>query len=173
MDETLTDAPDAARPFEGCAQVRTADHTTRYVRLGAGQPVVVVDATSNASGLWPGLADRLAEGRRVIIPEVPGGNDSRFAPWLRGFIDGMGIPPMVLLAMGSLCVPSLEFALLEPERVSRLVLIPSGSADETGLAGAVTSTSSAATVLVLVVRRDLAAQQAISLIERFLRGETP
>jgi hypothetical protein len=168
----LTAAPDAARPSDSFAQVRSADYTTRYIRVGAGQPVVVADAAMTPSSLWPDLVGRLADGRRLIIPEVQGGQD-RFAAWLRSFLDGMGLPPVSLLAAGELCLPSLEFALLEPDRLERLVLVPSGSAEETGLASVMTPSLGAKSVSMLVVRRDCPATDAIPLIERFLRGEMP
>lgn len=168
----MTAAPDAARLSDSFAQVRSADYTTRYIRVGAGQPVIVVDATMSPGSLWPELIGRLADGRRLIIPEVNGGHD-RFAPWLRSFLDGMGLPPVTLIATGELCLRSLEFALLESERVERVVLVPSGAADETGLAGVMTPSIGTRSVSVLIVRRDCPSTQAIPLIERFLKGETP
>ena len=172
METAYTAVSDTARPSDSFAQVRSADYTTRYVRVGAGQPVIVIDTTFNAGSLWPELIGRLADGRRVILPEPQGGND-RFVGWLRSFLDGMGLPPVTLMATGELCVPSLEFALLEPERVKRLVLIPAGSAEETGLTSTIRPSLGTASVSMLVVRRDSIATEAISLIERFLRGEMP
>ena len=163
---------DAARPSDSFAQVRSADYTTRYIRVGAGQPVVIVDATMDPGALWPELISRLAEGGRVILPEVQGGQD-RFIAWLRSFLDGMGLPPVTLVATGQLCLCALEFALLETERVRRLVLVPAGSAEETGLASVITPSTGAASVSMLVVRRDCPPADAIRLIERFLRGEVP
>lgn len=172
MDSALTAAPDAARPSDSFAQVRSADYTTRYIRVGAGQPVIVVDATMSPESLWPDLIGRLTDGRRLIIPEVQGGPD-RFTPWLRSFLDGMGLPPVILVAAGDLCLASLEFALLEAERVERLLLVPSGSAEETGLVSVMTPSVGSKTVAMLVIRRDCPAEEAIPLIERFLRGEVP
>ena len=172
MDTALTAVPDAARPSDSLAQVRSADYTTRYIRIGAGQPVLIIDATMDPSSVWSELIGRLANGRRVILPEVQGGAD-RFVEWLRSFLDGMGLPPMTLIATGALCVPALEFALLEPDRIERLVLVPTGGAEATGLAGEMTPALSGATVAILIVRRDCPAADAVPLIERFLRGEMP
>ena len=58
----------------------------------------------------------------MILPELPTA-EPRFHAWFRGFVDGMGLPPMTLVAVGDLCVPALEFALLEPERIQRLLLV--------------------------------------------------
>jgi len=172
VDSALTAARDAARPSDSFAQVRSADYTTRYIRVGAGQPVVVVDAIMSSESFWPDLIGHLADGRRLIIPEVQGGPD-RFTPWLRSFLDGMGLPPVTLLATGELCLAALEFALLEPERVERLVLVPSGSAEETGLVSVMTPSVGAKSITMLIVRRDYPAAEAIPLIGRFLRGEMP
>ena len=169
MNTALTAVADTARP-DAFAQVRSADYTTRYIRVGAGQPVVIVDATMDARSLWPELIGRLAEGGRVILPEVQGGHD-RFAGWLRSFLDGMGLPPVTLVGTGELCLAALEFALLEPERVRRLVLVPAGSAEETGLASILTPSIGVSSVSMLVVRRDCPPADAVPLIERFLRDE--
>jgi pimeloyl-ACP methyl ester carboxylesterase len=172
VDTALTPVSDTDRPLDSFAQVRSADFTTRYIRVGAGQPVVIVDSTMSPSSLWPDLLGRLAEGRRVIVPEVHAAGD-RFVGWLRSFLDGMGLPPVTLVATGELCVPALEFALLEPERIQRLVLVPSGNAEETGLASVMTPSLGSTSVSMLVVRRDCPAVDAVALIERFLRGEMP
>jgi len=172
VDTVSTAVPDAARPSDSFALVRSADYTTRYIRVGAGEPVLIVDATTNPGSLWPELIGCLAEGRRVILPEIQGGSD-RFVAWLRSFLDGMGLPPATIVATGELCFSALEFALLEPERIQRLVLIPSGRAEETGLASVLTPAPGAESVSMLVVRRDCPAKEAVGLIDRFLRGEMP
>ena len=172
MDTASPAVADTARLPDSFAQVRSADYTTRYIRVGAGQPVVIVDATMDSGALWPELIGRLADAGRVILPEVQGGHD-RFTAWLRSFLDGMGLPPVTLIATGDLCLSALEFALLEPERVRRLVLVPAGSAEETGLTSVITPTLGVSSVSMLVVRRDCASADAIPLIARFLRGETP
>jgi pimeloyl-ACP methyl ester carboxylesterase len=132
--------------------------------------VIVLDERSGAQTLWPELIDQMARDRRVLIPEVPSA-EPRFTAWLRGFIDGMGLPPITLVAVGDLCLSSIEFTLLEPERIERLILVPSGRVEETGLSGALSSTLGSADVEMLVVRRDFPSTEAISIIERFLRGE--
>ena len=172
METALTAVGDAARPFESFAQVCSADYTTRYIRVGVGEPVVIVDATMNPGALWPELVSRLADGRRVILPEVHGSGE-RFTSWLRSFLDGMGLPPVTLIATDELCLSGLEFALLEPERVRRLILVPAGKAEETGLTSVMTPSAGVSSVSMLVVRRDCAAADAIRLIDRFLRGEMP
>lgn len=171
MDDTLLAAEVAARPFDGRPQVRAADHVTRYTRTGAGKPVLVLDEPTIVGTLWPELLGRLAEHHRVILPEVPDA-ELHFYKWLRGFVEGMGLQVMTMIAVGDLCLPALEFALLEPDRVGRLVLVPSGAGDETALAGTLTPTLSSSRVAVLVIRRDTPSANAIAAIEGFIRDET-
>ena len=170
MDATKTAVGNPARLSDNRAQVRTADHITPYTRVGSGRPVIILDAPSRSQTLWPDLIDRMALTRRVLVPEVTTA-EPRFTAWLRGFIEGMGLPPATIVAVGDLCLPSIEFTLLEPERVERLILVPSGGVEETGLTGVLTSTLGSADVEMLVVRRDFPANDAISIIERFLRGD--
>jgi len=170
VDATKTAVGNPARLSDNCAQVRTADHITRYTRVGSGRPVIILDAPSRSQTLWPDLIDQMALTRRVLVREVITA-ETRCTAWLGGFIDGMGLPPATIVAVGDLCLPSIEFTLLEPERVERLILVPSGGVEETGLTGVLTSTLGSADVEMLVVRRDFPANDAISTIERFLRGD--
>lgn len=170
VDYTTPAVGNAASPFHGCAQVRTADHITRYTRVGSGRPVVVLDPIPGAATLWPELLDGLAQHHRVVVPEVPE-VETRFTTWLRGFVDGMGLPRMTLVATGDLCMPAMEFALLDPDRVERLVLVPEGRVEETGLAGILSPTMSSSDVSILVVRREHPSEEARRVIERFLRGD--
>jgi hypothetical protein len=158
------------RRFNGWAQVRAADYITRYVRHGAGKPVVVLDLGDGA--LWPELTGALAARHRVILPEAPAA-EAHFAVWLRGFLDGMGLPAVTLIAAGPFCLPALEFALLDPDRLERLVLVPAGAADATGLTGALGTTPAGALLGMLVVRRDHPAGEALDLIVEFIGGANP
>jgi hypothetical protein len=167
VDDSLNSvaAPAEGRRFTGWAQVRAADYVTRYVRHGAGKPVVVLDLADGT--LWPELTDALAAGHRVILPEAPAA-EAHFAAWLRGFLDGMGLPAVTLIAAGPFCLPALEFALLDPDRLERLVLVPAGAADATGLTGALGTTSAGALLGMLVVRRDHPTDEALELIVEFI-----
>src|SRR4051812_46201644 len=126
MTNTLEVAAAAARGPFGWAQVRAADHSTRYQRFGAGAgtPVVILLPAASEANVWPELFDSLAEQRRVYLPDLPD-ESGAFAARMCAFLDGVGLAPVTVIAPGSFCVPALEFALLEPERVARLVLVPS------------------------------------------------
>jgi hypothetical protein len=183
VDESLIAVDSTARPLAVRAQVRAADHFTRYVRAGSGQPVLVLDVTSGKGELleapsadrrelsiWPELLGRLAAHSRVIVPELPAAGPE-FAAWLRSFIDGVGLAPLTLVAADPLCVAALEFVLSDPERVRRLVLIPDGHGDEAGLLGAVQSEHAGVDVAVLVVRRNDSTGAAIACVEQFIRSD--
>ena len=47
-------------------------HGLRYFVGGAGEPVVLLHGLGGWAGNWRGIAPLLAEGRRVIVPELPG-----------------------------------------------------------------------------------------------------
>ncbi|HEX6535839.1 MAG TPA: hypothetical protein VF041_14670 [Gemmatimonadaceae bacterium] len=150
-----------------CARVRVGDCTTRYLRRGVGRPVVVLRATDCDGELWPPLLDAIAAHHRLILPEAPCA-DAAFASWFRGFADGIGLPPATMIAADAYCVPALELALLEPERLDRLVLVPRGRAEESGVAGSLSTAARQQALPILVVRRGHPASDALATVERFI-----
>lgn len=88
MTRTRDVAADAARLAGGWSEVRAADHTTRYMRLGmgSGAPVIVLVPGEPEANLWPEVFDSLAVGRRVFIPDLPDAPDS-FGPRFSAFLD--------------------------------------------------------------------------------------
>jgi len=186
VNETFLAVGKTARTSGNWAQVRAADQVTRYLRSGAGVPVLVLDVATSAGheldgatdvpapdvGVWPELLTELPNHSRLILPEIPT-DGPRFTSWLRGFIDGIGLAPVTLIASGPICVSAMEFTLSDPERVQRLVLVPAGQADETWLSGVVRPTTSIAYVPMLVVRRNHPVDDACAVIRRFVGGEMP
>ena len=156
-------------PPDRWAQVRVAERVTRYVRRGAGHPVLLLREQRDESPLWPALVDALAAHHRVILPETPEGG-AGWSAWVRGFIDGVGCLPVTLIAAGEFCLPALELALLDTDRLARLVLVPCGGADETGLTGALATRPRARALPVLVVRRESPAGEAVAMVEEFIAG---
>jgi hypothetical protein len=159
-------------PLHASAQVRAADFVTTYVRRGSGSPIVVLGPCDDGVSVWPEVLDTLATRHRLVLPEAPG-PDGRFQVWLRGFLDGLGQPVVGLIAGGRFCVPALEFTLLEPERVSRLVLVPRGWAEETGLAGEIATGPRRGALPLLIVRRECPAVEASALVSRFVASPAP
>jgi pimeloyl-ACP methyl ester carboxylesterase len=163
--------PTVSPPFDRSAEVRVNGHVTRYVRRGAGQPVVVLRGSDDDAGLWPGLVEAIAARCRVILPEGSG-TGTGFVSWFRGFLDGIGLPPVTLVAVGDYCVPALELALLDTEGLTRIVLVPFGATGEAGLTGTLRAAAQAAGLPALVVRPEWPPTEALRLVERFILGES-
>ena len=154
------------------AEVRVAGYVTRYVRRGVGRPVVLLAPPSETDALRPELLDAIAAHHRLVLPELPV-HEAGFSSWLRGFLDGVGLPLVSLIAAGSCCLPAVELALLDPERFERLVLVPDGCAEVTGLMGMLGTEGRPGTLPVLVLRRAAPAADALQLVEPFLLSAPP
>lgn len=101
----------------------------------AGRPLLLVHGTAAWSGTWFSLVPALrSAGWRVVAVDLPpfGYSDKRIdrdvsraaqARRLRGVLDGYGIAHAVVLGHSFGGGPALEFALRDPERVERLVLV--------------------------------------------------
>lgn len=101
----------------------------------AGRPLLLVHGTAAWSGTWFSLVPSLRNaGWRVIALDLPpfGYSDKRTdrdfsrtaqAARLRGVLDGYGIAHAVVLGHSFGGGPALEFALRDPDRVERLVLV--------------------------------------------------
>jgi hypothetical protein len=151
------------------AEVRAHDQVMRYRRAGAGRPVVVLRAAPGAVPLWPELDESLEGAFRVITPEVPA-TGADVARWLGGFLEGVGLERVSLVATDGFCLPALELALLDAQQVDRLVLVPAGYAGDTGLDGTLATSISGVAVPLLVVRRGLSAAEALPLMMHFLES---
>ena len=154
---------------ESWAEVRAHDHVMRYRRSGTGGAVLVLRASGAPDPLWPELADTLASRFRVIAPEVPASGVD-VAAWLTTFLEGLGCAGVAVVAADQFCMPALELALLDRDRVARVVLVPWGASEETGLDGVLGTTAREGSVPLLVVRRGLAAAEALPLVTSFLGG---
>jgi hypothetical protein len=108
------------------AVVRVGDTVVEYSRTGSGRPVVVLGLPSRSS-LRPALAQHF----RLVAPES--GPSGDFATWLRCFLDGLGLSEVDLIGYEKLARPALDFALMEPDRIKRLVLLPSAEEFERSL----------------------------------------
>ncbi|HEV2889347.1 MAG TPA: alpha/beta fold hydrolase [Frankiaceae bacterium] len=130
-------AGDTERPdrFPRAAMVKAGRVRTFSLEAGPpdAPPVVMLHGlgATNAS-LLPTLWD-LATDYRVLAPDLPGHGASSapigrydaafFAKWLAAYLDEVGIDRCVLLGNSLGGRISLEIALLEPDRVSALVLL--------------------------------------------------
>jgi hypothetical protein len=166
VNDSLESVPGALPP-EVHAQVCVGDVITRYARFGAGSGVPIV-VLRNGVRAWDGIDAALATGRRVIVPEAPPPN-GEFIRWICGFLDGIGLPPTALLAEGAFCLPALELALTDPERLTHLVLVPEELSQEPGITGHVGAEADTPSVPVLLLRRQLPLGEALARMENFTR----
>lgn len=107
-----------------CAEVRAGDHVTRYVRRGSGSPpIVVVGANGEHEPIWAPLVETLAATHRIVVPQPPQA-DADYIAWLRGFVEGIGLSAVVLIAGGVTCGPAIELATSDAFTFCGVVLVP-------------------------------------------------
>jgi pimeloyl-ACP methyl ester carboxylesterase len=134
--DSVTPAGTGAAPtlFVARATVDAGSVITHYTRAGRGAPVLLLGETGVADGTGALLLPALAERFRVVAPEPAAGPEDgngsgaaaggiAFSGWLRAFLDGLGLTRVSLVAEERYGLPALGFALSDPERVDRLVLL--------------------------------------------------
>jgi hypothetical protein len=110
-----------------CAEVRVGEHVTRYVRRGTGPSVVLLGADAEANPIWSPLVESLSTSHRLVVPQMPlECVDS--SEWLRGFIEGIGLTSVVMIAGGALADAALELATTDDFTIRKLVLVPNEGA---------------------------------------------
>ena len=161
---------DFARGPESWAEVRAHDTVMRYLRTGAGRPVLVLRSDDDPHSLWPGLIETLRRGYRLIVPEPPpAGAD--VSGWIAGFLEGLGTATVRILAADRFCIPALELA-LESDQVTRIVLVTEGPATTDAGRGLLETAMGRSAVPLLVIRGAQPADEGMSLIADFLAEET-
>jgi hypothetical protein len=151
------------------AEVRADAGVTRYRRSGAGPAVLLLDTREDAGALWPELLRELSDRFRFTLPEVPAGT-ALTGRWLAGFLEGLGGPPVHVIAVGPCTIPAFELAMRGAEQVSGVVLVPQEPGDaEPG--EVMSARVPGAPVPMLVVRRQFAPERAVALIRAFLAGD--
>jgi pimeloyl-ACP methyl ester carboxylesterase len=113
-------------------------HRLRFVRSGAGPPVVLVHGFASSLYTWKDVLPDLTERHEVVALDLPGFGGSDRPPDLGfeelpaavvGLMDGLGLPRAALVgnSMGGGVVAVV--AAERPERVSALVLIDAAGFD--------------------------------------------
>jgi hypothetical protein len=149
-----------------CAEVRVGEHVTRYVRRGTGPSVVVVGADAQASPVWSPLVEQLVGSHRVVVPQQPP-EGADVGTWLRGFIEGIGLTAIVLIAGGAATSASLDLTASDDFTVRRLVLLPTaGENGNTPEAGRVDGQTAVDRMLWVVP--DWSTADALQRIESFI-----
>lgn len=119
------------------AVVQTGATETRYYRAGTGRPVLLLNAHGTADPLGAFLFHVLTSCSRVIAPEPATGTVMPRSSWIRDVMDGLGLMRPSIVADGVLGISALNFALTDPERVDRLIVVSRDLADPAAPTGAV------------------------------------
>jgi hypothetical protein len=164
---------DTAHAAESWAEVRARDQVMRYRRVGVGRSVVLLlRSCEPAEPLWRELLEALSVDFRLIVPEQPApGAD--VAGWLAGFLEGLGMSNVAVLAADRFCLPAVELALVQGDQLARIVLVPDG-ADASGrgpCCGKLETALGQAALPLLVVHRGHPASEIVPLVTGFLRGK--
>lgn len=108
------------------------------------------------------LADRF----RVLIPELP---SSCAAPeWLTGFLEGLGVSTVDLIADDPFWLPAVQLALAGDDQVARLVVVVSESDDDVTLTSALAAGPRSAAIPLLLVGRKVSTQELVQRVTKFL-----
>jgi pimeloyl-ACP methyl ester carboxylesterase len=151
------------------AVVRAGATVTSYERTGAGNPVLLLvgpDADI-ATPFWQAIRKAIGAQFRLVVPD-PGPTSGDLSGWLGNFLDGLGVGAASFVADEEVGVAVIGFALLAPDRVSRLVLVSNDCPDVPDLDGAVGDQDS--THPLLVVRAAGDPEAVAASVVRFLAG---
>lgn len=113
----------------------------RYFVGGEGPPLVLIHGLAGNAENWVDLAPRLARGRRVLIPDLPGHGGSAplpaapnldaYAERARLVAEREGLLPAVVVGHSLGGLVALRLALRRPEDVSGLVLAAAAGIEST------------------------------------------
>ena len=144
------------------AEVRVGEHVTRYVRRGTGPAVVLIGADASTNPVVLPLITKLAPNHRLIVPQTPAADD--LASWLRGFIEGIGLAEVALIAGDAPAAAATELAGTDDFTIRKLVVLPRSSAE----AG---SNGKHSTERILWVDAAWSADDAVTKITSFIEDE--
>lgn len=104
----------------------------RFLRIGVGDPLILLPSPVIRASVYEGLALRLAEHFHVLVPELPGSGTNPsdhhvwrvqdHAHWLIEFMDRCEIPEAIVVGHSNSGAVALAAAALFPDRVRALVL---------------------------------------------------
>lgn len=147
------DPPGTEEPLLRRATVHAGGVETTYLVAGSGLPVVLLHGPRGARLAWGALAEILRDQRRLLSPEGPAPAPHAFSAWLRSFLDGLGYDRVGIVAQDEFALAALTYALLEPDRVERLLLVHDDHPDTAVHRQVVADRLSATGHPLLIVRR--------------------
>lgn len=135
-----TSVPWNSQPLESWAEkhapgqfVELDGHTTHYVEMGSGEPIILLHGFYFDSYMWQKNIDALAEHFHVYAMDLWGfGYSTRepmdygyplYARQLRLFMDEMDIPRASLVGQSMGGGTIIQFANRHPERVAKIILV--------------------------------------------------
>jgi len=111
--------------------------STAVLERGDGPPVVLLHGQGGWAGMWLPVVPELSSSHRVVAPDLPGLGASevpdgppdaaRVLRWLDELIERTCQAPPALVGASLGGSIAARFAIARPQRVSRLVLVDSGS----------------------------------------------
>jgi pimeloyl-ACP methyl ester carboxylesterase len=120
--------------------VRTASGLMHYVEIGSGRPLVLLHQVPRSWDEFRELMPLLAEGRRVIAPDLIGFGASefvsdhsieRYADSVLDLLDALGLEEVDLLGHHMGGIVAVELSAESPERIRRMILSGTPYVDET------------------------------------------
>ena len=142
------------------AEVRVGEHVTRYVRRGTGPSVVLVGADADTDPVVLPLITTLAPNHRLIVPQTPSADD--LATWLRGFIEGIGLSEITLIAGNQPASAAVDLVAVDDFTIGKLVV----------LAGASNANGKHSSERILWVDPGWSTDDAVSRVARFITHES-
>jgi pimeloyl-ACP methyl ester carboxylesterase len=112
----------------------TPQGTISYRELGAGEPILFVHGLLVDGRLWEGVAERLADRLRCLVPDWPMGShriamkpDADLSPagqveTIVGFVDALGLERVTVVGNDTGGAVSQMLTAKHPDRVERLIL---------------------------------------------------
>lgn len=158
---------DVPRSPDSHGECRARGHVVRYRRSGAGRPLLLLHSPERSPPLWPEVLEVLRSGFRLVVPDPPPRGTEAEA-WLSALLDGLGLSGVTVVAFDEFCIAALERALLEPDRVARVVMVVRGRGSEAVVAGSIDSIPRLASVPLLVLRHDRSAAEVLPVVASFL-----
>lgn len=159
--------PGSGVPPETWGEIRSRDQIVRYRRSGAGQTVLLLQAPGRTRPLWPEVLELLCAGARLIEPEAPAAEED-IPPWLAVTMEGLGLTNVTIVAVEGFCIAALERAIIEPDRVARIILACHSGDSMAKLGPEAVARLSA--VPLLVVGLEQPVEDVVERVAGFLRG---
>ena len=117
--------------------------TTFYLSAGKGDPLVMLHGAGGGAVLWGPIINLLSKHFHIIAPDVVGYGESDkpealydkkfFSTWLRNFCDSLNIEKMNLLGNSQGGAIAIQFALDNPGKVKKLILVDSAGLGSWGI----------------------------------------